>query len=386
MNLLDRHIFKSILSTAMVAVALFAFVLMAENIVRDLLGPLLAGQLPLLASGRLVLLSIPVVISYALPLGMLTGVLLTLGRLSSDSEITAMRAAGISVPRIAAPVFLLAVLGVVLGLRINFESMPWAKLQYEKELAAAVRSNPLSYIRQRTFIRDFPDCVIYIGEMGAGSREGSDLHDVWWWQLDSQRRVLRFIRAQSGHVEYDEATNEFIVTLANAQEEERNRSAPEDFSQPLRAPTAGQVDPIRLSMARYFGTKTVHQKLPWMTYGELKAEKARLELAPVPPDGARQRARDIMKVRLTIQDKINTALAIFTFAFAGVPLGIKVSRRETSANLGIAVILALAYYLFVVVIGWLDQHPAYRPDLLLWAPNLLFLALGLWLLRRLDRA
>ena len=71
-------------------------------------------------------------------------------------------------------------------------------------------------------------------------------------------------------------------------------------------------------MARYFGAKTVHQKLAWMTYGELKAEKARLEQAPVPADGSRQRARDIMKVKLTIQDKINTALAIFTFAFAGV--------------------------------------------------------------------
>jgi lipopolysaccharide export system permease protein len=37
-------------------------------------------------------------------------------------------------------------------------------------------------------------------------------------------------------------------------------------------------------------------------------------------------------------------------------------------------------------VGWLDQHPEYRPDLLLWVPNLVFLGLGLWLLRRLDRA
>jgi lipopolysaccharide export system permease protein len=122
-----------------------------------------------------------------------------------------------------------------------------------------------------------------------------------------------------------------------------------------------------------------------MTYKELVAEKARLEREPVPPDGAQQRERDIMKVKFTIQDKINLALAIFTFAFAGVPLGIKVSRRETSANLGVAVLLALAYYFFIVVAGWLDQHPEYRPDLLLWVPNLLFLALGAWLLRRLDR-
>ena len=386
MNLLDRHIFKGVLTTAIAAVALFTFVLTAGNIIRDLLGPLLSGQLPIVSFGRLVLLLIPFVIYYALPLGMLTGVLLTLGRLSSDSEITAMRAAGISVPRIARPALILGVLGTALALRINFESMPWARVQYHREFAAAVRANPLSYIRQKTFIRDFPDCVIYIGEMETGSTEGSDLRDVWFWQLDSQRRVFRFIRAQSGHVEYDETANEFIVTLANAQEEEHDRRAPEDLSQPLRAPTARQVDPIRLSLSRYFGVESVHQKLPWMTYHELVAEKARLEREPVPPNGEKQRARDIMKVRLTIQDKINMALAVFTFAFAGVPLGIKVSRRETSANLGVAVVLALAYYFLIVVVGWLDQHPEYRPDLLLWVPNLVFLGLGLWLLRRLDRA
>jgi lipopolysaccharide export system permease protein len=46
----------------------------------------------------------------------------------------------------------------------------------------------------------------------------------------------------------------------------------------------------------------------------------------------------------------------------------------------------LAYYFLIVVVGWLDQHPEYRPDLLLWVPNAIFLATGVWLLRRLDRA
>ncbi|HXN34668.1 MAG TPA: LptF/LptG family permease, partial [Opitutaceae bacterium] len=162
MNLLDRHLFRSILGTCFAAVCLFAFVLMAGNIIRDLLGPLLSGQLSLLAFARLVLLLIPFVISYALPLGMLTAVLLTLGRLSSDSEITAMRAAGMSIPRIAAPVLVLAGLGVVLGLRVNFESMPRAKIQYEREFAAAVRANPLSFIVPKTFIREFPGVVVYV--------------------------------------------------------------------------------------------------------------------------------------------------------------------------------------------------------------------------------
>jgi len=380
-NLLDRHIFKSVLFTCFAAVCLFAFVLMSVNVLRDLLGPLLSGQLQLLMVGRLVLLLVPVVISYALPLGMLTGVLLTLGRLSSDGEITAMRAAGLSIPRIALPVLALSVLCVALGLKINFESMPTAKVQYEKELLAAVRANPLSFIVPKKFIRDFPGYVVYIG-----SRKASDLRDVWVWQLDDERRVVRFVRAESGRVDYDDAANDFIITLANARIEDHDRKKPEDFSRPLMVNSFGQVEPVRLPLSKYFGTPTVHQKLAWMTYGELRAEKGRLGREPVKPGMEKERRSEIMKVELTIQDKLSMAAAIFTFAFIGIPLGIKVSRRETSANLGIAVLLGLGYYFITVVVGWLDQHPEYRPDLLLWAPNLALAALGFWLLRRLDRA
>lgn len=381
MNLLDRHILKSVLFTTAAAVCLFAFVLMTGSLMRDLLGPMLAGQLPLLTFARLVLLSIPVVISYALPLGMLTGALLTLGRLSSDSEITAMRAAGLSIPRIALPVFILAALAALLGLRINFESMPRAKIQYERELAAAMHANPFSLIRPKTFIRDFPGSVIYVGSM-----EGSDVRDFWLWQLDGEKRVVRFVRAEAGRVDFDEATNDFVVTLRNARIEDHDRKAPDAFSQPLRISSFEQIEPFRLSMARYLHFQDVHQKPQWMTYGELMAERARIERRATPAGGDAQRRRDLMKVSLTIQDKFTMALAVFSFALVGVPLGIKVSRKETSANLGLAVLLALTYYCLSVMVGWLDVHPEYRPDLLLWVPNLLYLGLGLWLMKRLDRA
>jgi lipopolysaccharide export system permease protein len=380
-NLLDRHIFRSVLFTTAAAVCLFAFVLMAGNVLRDLLGPVLSGQLQLLTFGRLVLLLLPFVISYALPLGMLTGVLLTLGRLSSDSEVTAMRAAGLSIPRIAVPVLVLAVIGALLGLRVNFESMPWARVQYHREFAAAMRANPLSFIRPKTFIREFPGYVVYVGSM-----EGTSVHDFWLWQLDGQRRVVRFVRAESGSVDYDEAANEFIVKLERARIEEHDRSAPDDFTQPLRINSFGEIDPFRLSLARYFGVQTVHQKLQWMTYPELMRERARIEAEPNAPGGAAERQIRLLRVSLTIQDKLNMALAVFSFALIGVPLGIRVSRRETSANLGVAVALALAYYCLIVALGWLDNHPEMHPEVLYWAPNAVFLGLGLWLLRRLDRA
>ncbi len=384
MNLLDRHIAKNVLTTALAAVALFAFLFMAENVIRDLLAKLLTGQIQFLAFWRLVVLLVPFALSYALPLGMLTGALLTLGRLSSDSEITAMRAAGLSLPRIARPALILGIIGMLIGLRVNFESMPWSKSQYERELSVAVRSNPFSFIKQRTFIREFPGYVIYIGSQDAASKDGSAVRDVWIWFLDPERKVYRFVRAESGRVDYDEKANEFILTLSRAQGEEHNRKSPEDFSEAPQAASAQDVDPLHLSLARYFGGGTFHQKPQWMTFGELRAEKARLERETVKPGDERKHARELMTISLTIQDKINWALAIFSFTLIGIPLGIKVSRRETSANLGVAVLLALAYYLFIVVVSWLN--PEYRPDILLWIPNLVLMWLGVSLLSRVDRA
>jgi lipopolysaccharide export system permease protein len=89
-----------------------------------------------------------------------------------------------------------------------------------------------------------------------------------------------------------------------------------------------------------------------------------------------------MKLQVVIQDKFTTAFAVITFALVAVPLGIKVSRRETSANLGVALILTLAYYFLTVVVKWIDNRPELRPDLWLWGPNIVFLAIGFWLNRR----
>ena len=122
-----------------------------------------------------------------------------------------------------------------------------------------------------------------------------------------------------------------------------------------------------------------------MTYPELRAEEARLAALAVPPDQLQQHLREQMKVQLVIQEKFQNALAMLTFALIGVPLGIKVSRRETSANLGVAVALALGYYFLTVMVNWLDRHPEYRPDLLFWLPNVVFLVLAFWLFRRVQR-
>jgi lipopolysaccharide export system permease protein len=380
LNLLDRHIFVSVLFTCAAAVGLFAFVVALPNVVRELLGPLLAGQFGFETFARLVGLLLPFAISYALPMGILTGVLLTLGRLSADSEITAMRAAGISVVRLARPVFVLGIVCTAIAYNVNFESMPWARVQYYREFAAAIRANPLRIIEAKRFIRDFSGRVLYVGE-----KEGPVLRDIWIWELDAQSRVRRLVRAESGRLDYDEATNTLIPTLYRAKAEERDADNPEDFSKSPKAPSVDQISDVRISLDQYFGRNLERMKQDWLTYDQLRAEQARLAAVTPAPDKANDHARERMKLSLILQEKFNLSLAVFSFALIGVPLGIKVSRRETSANLGLALVLVLSFYLLTVVVKWLDGRPELRPDLLLWAPNVLFIALAIWLFTRIDR-
>ena len=380
MNLLDRHLLGSILFTCAAAVGLFAFVVALPNVARELIGPLLAGQFDFATFVRLVALLVPFAISYALPMGVLTGVLLTLGRLSADSEITAMRASGISLSRIALPVLALGAACGALACYVNFESMPWARVQYHREFAAAVRANPLRVIEAKRFIREFSGSVLYVRE-----KEGPVLRDIWIWELDGQSRVRRLLRAESGRLDYDEATNSLVPTLQRVTVEERDADQPEDFSKSPKVATVERAAEIRISLERYFGKNLERMKDDWLTYDGLRAKQAQLAREVPAPAAAREHAREQMKLAIILHEKFNLSLAVFSFALIGVPLGIKVSRRETSANLGVALGLVLAFYLLTVVMKSLGRYPQYRPDLLLWVPNVLFLGLGVWLFRRIDR-
>ncbi len=380
MKLLHRHIFANVALTCLASVGLFAFVLMIGNALRDLLGYVLAGQLEIGTFFRLIGLLVPFVVSYALPMGMLTGVLLVLGRMSSDRELTAIRASGVSVAGISAPIFFLALLGTALSLAVNFQFMPAARTAYQKELAQAVRQNPLSFIVPKTFIRDFPGIVLYVGE----KKNDDELRDFWLWEIDPQGRVKRFARADAGRLQYDEENNKLVLTLFGAHAEQRDEKDPENFAV-VRSAAAWERATFDLPLDRVTGARTPRTKLKWQTWEQLLAEWRRLG-QPDPAVSAAERERLRMKVQIVLQEKASMAFSVLSFALLAIPLGIKVSRKETSANLGIALALAMGYYFSTIVVGWFDNKPEFRPDLLMWVPNLAFQALGIWMFRKVDRA
>lgn len=373
MKILHRYIFASVLFSCLVAAGLFAFVLIVGNAFKDLIGYMLAGQLSPGAFFRLLGLLLPYVGANALPIGMLTAVLLVLGRLSSQHEITAMRAAGLGIGFVARPIFVIAALGVAAGLAVNCYYTPLARTAYRETLTMAVRKDPLNMIVPRTFIRQFPQAVVYVGE-----KDGGVLRDVWVWRLDEQNRVTAFVRARAGRVDYDAAADKLVVTLTDATVETRDSKNPEDFSSPHPITTNDRMS-LDIQLESIFGKQTFSQKLSWQTIGQLTRQLRQLDAAHAP-------LKQSMPVRIAIQEKISGAFMILAFTVIAIPLGIKVSRKETSANLGVALALALGYYFMNVIVGWLEKDVALRPDLLLWVAPVVYIALGAWLLRRVGRA
>ena len=378
MGLLQRHIFGNVAVACLAAVSVFAFVLIAGQGLRDLLGYVVAGQIPMGTALELLGLLVPFVGVYALPIGLLTAVLLVLGRMSSQQEITAMRAAGLSLGFVARPIWLISAGAAVFSLFLNFYLMPVARSEYRSILFATVRQNPLNFIVPRTFVRDFPGFVVYVGE-----RRGAELRDFWLWEVDAQKRVMSVARAKSGSVDFREEDNRMILTLREVSVETRDRERPEDFSKPQPVGNSDSMT-VELSLDGIFGQMKVVPKISLMTFAQLMTRRA--ELTAKGGGATAVEKSELTRVKVTLSQKAASSLAVLAFGFVAVPLGIKVSRKETSANLGIAVVLVLGYYFLASLANMLEHSPRLLPELWAWVPPLVYAAAGLWLFRRVDRA
>ena len=379
LNLLHRHVLKEVLVATGLAMGLFVFVLLLGNAMRDIAELVAAGKLDAIVFLKLLGLLIPYVAAYALPLGVLTGTLMALGRLSSQQEITAMKASGLSLYQIASPVFLISFIGMVAGVVVNLHYAPQSRLAYKQLMATAVSDNPIGFIEERRFIQEFPGYVIYMG-----GRDGSLMKDFWIWELDEAHRVKLFLRAEEGEISFDEESSALVLTLRDGTAEQRDDEDPEALGEdPMRSLFFGEL-PIELPMGEIFGEKSKRRiRTKEMTFSQLMAKRD-LVLAEEAESGERM-SKSRMKLQMHMQKSFAMAFSVFSLAIFGVPLAIHVGRKESYANLGIALVIAMTYYFLIIAVSWLEGVPALRPDLLIWLPNIIFQAAGFYMIQRANR-
>src|SRR5437762_14388249 len=115
MKILTRYIFKEMLGPTTLGFIFYTFIILLRNLF-DVAGMIIRRSLPASTVARLLFLSLPHIIVLTVPMSLLFGILIAVGRLSSDSEIIAMRASGISASTIYRPVFLFSFVVFLLNL------------------------------------------------------------------------------------------------------------------------------------------------------------------------------------------------------------------------------------------------------------------------------
>lgn len=377
--LLHRYILKEILVSTGLAMALFIFVLLMGNAIRDIAELVAAGQLGPFIFLQLIGLLIPYVAAYALPLGMLTGTLMALGRLSSQQEITAMKSAGVSLYQVATPVFLISFFAMIAGVLVNMHFAPQSRVAYKQLMATAVTQNPVSFIEEKRFIHEFPGYVIYMG-----ARQGDRMRDFWIWELDKDKQVRLFLRAAEGVVHFDESRNELVLTLYDGTAEQNDLAQAEAFqSAPEKSLYFGEL-PLALPLDQLFGDRSsLRIKVKDLNFVQLMERRNQALLAEEASGEGLSEER--MKLQMHLQKNVAMAFSVFSLSVFGVPLAIRIGRRESYANLGMALVIALSYYFLIIMVSWLESHPTLRPDLLIWLPNILFQAVGFGMLYRAGR-
>ena len=380
MRILDRHVLTETAVASGVASGAFIFVLAAGNILSQVANAIAIGRVTAFEGLELVGLLLPGLIPYVLPMGMLTGVLMTFGRMGAQHELTAMKAGGLSLLRIAAPALWLAAALALCAAWINLEVATRSNDEYRRVLMGSVKENPASLITPGEINRQFKGLIIQ-----ARERNGPVLRDLWIWRLDAEGRLFETIHTAEGRLtKVDKPDGSAVLRLvAISAQVDTRRPGDDGFKFPSVTKEAGQA-PLEFPVSGVFKDGSGYEKkLRWHTTSEL------LELMDkgwqVPPNATpAQLAESQMMPRTQLMAHFASAFSIFSLALLAVPLAVRVGRSETFVNAAIALAVALSYYVLSSAAGWV-KNPALRPDLLVWLPNIIVVTLAVALLRRASK-
>lgn len=375
------------LASLILTVAVFTFVLLLGNVLREILILLIAGHARLGIVAEAIVLLIPFVWVFALPMGLLTSTLLVFGRFSADQELTAARASGISLISLIMPILLLSLFCCVLSGWFSMDLGPRSRVEYLGLKSELLENVAKFQLQEGRFISISTNYIFYTEKYSGGK-----LDNVIIINLDRNTSV----EAPYGNVIFDATNQQLTLDLFQA----RMVMAPTNGANNIMSFSECSV-PVSLKSVKNQSSKPSTSD---MTFVELQHELSQLQ-QPVPGsvstnqtkadvEAARKLPPQLIEklalqrqsqIRVVMQRQLAFAFAPFGFALLGIPLGIRVHRRETNIGVALALLLVIVYYGFVTLAGQLAGRPDCYPHLIVWVPNLIFQAVGAVLLWRANR-
>ena len=370
MRIIDRYISQQVVTTGLFAVGVLSLVLVLGNVFKQLLDLLVNHDVPIEFILTFIAYIIPFSLTFTIPWGFLTAVLLIFGRLSAENELIALRSNGVSVPRVCVPVFVCSLICVGICFWINVDVAPKAQEQMKAALYHIATSNPIALFGSDQTIDQFPGKLIYVGK-----KNGTQLENILMYQLNDRGQPMMMVHAKSGELHTDiEGQQQIILSLKHSQYEERDSQRPEDLT--LIHPGIGaDENDLAISLKDLYEKNKKKRGPSQMTLTELLQMQVSRTM---------DRA-ELSALKTETNKRFSFSLASFAFCLIAVPLAITAHRKETSIGFLFSLVVAFIYFFFMIMVDTVRSYPQFHPEILIWMPNVIFIALGTFLFYRMSR-
>ena len=366
MRILDRYVIREIIPPFLIALLVFTFILIIPFII-ELAEQMIAKGVPWATLLQLMGTLLPGVAALTIPMALLIGILVAMGRLSADREVVVMMACGVSPYRLLQPVLFLGVICWGVASWVMLEAMPNANQTFREISNQIVMDRAEGEVRPRVFFEDFPNLVLYVNEVPIG---GTGWNDVLAADSRDPAQQVIFL-AKRGRMVIDRNARTIQMVLEDGTRHRTDLNNPNNYEVARFQSTILTLDPESV-----FPRKGPARGDRELSIEELSAKAEEMRAQGLSPHN------QVME----IHKKFSIPVACFVFALLGLALGAS-SRKDgklAAFVLGIGVIFA--YY--VVMYGgealakghWM---PAW---LAMWLPNFLLGFVGVVLLASRSRS
>ncbi len=364
MKTLNIYVTKSFVVTFLMAMSLLTFGLLGAHLVK--IFEYISKGIPISATGAFILYTLPVIFTMAIPWAVLVSIMLVFGRLSADSEITAMRACGVSILQIIAPILIITMMLTGFCLFLQVDAGP-RLLGEARSLVKEIGLNqPLALLDPGRPI-EFEGTYIYIDDR-VGENE---IRDIQIYRMDKERKkVLQDITATKGKVEVDQLKQILTIHLYNC-----TIIANVDNEAGQQTRTFSKEFMFSINYGKELNEADIGKRIKYMNFKEIFAH-IRLNS---------KRHINTTPLEVELNQRIALALSPIAFVLLGLPMAIRTSRRETSIGLFLSVILMGVYFLSIIINDSLTNYPKLYPQYMLWLPVVAYHIAGLVMIRRIVK-
>jgi LPS export ABC transporter permease LptF/LPS export ABC transporter permease LptG len=366
---LDRYVLREISGPLGLGFLVYTFILLLQYLFQSA-EMIIQRGLPVSTVLTLLLHVIPSTCVVTIPMSMLFAILIAVGRLSSDSELIALRSCGISLMTLFRPILILSTLLAAVNVYLSVQVMPRSNHSLELlQLEIAARSVS-QQVQPRVFYEEWPGKVVYVFEIPQGQTRWKGVFFADTVPRGDRHQVTL---AEWGEPRVDAAGELLVLSLENAVTHTMNLKDPRDY-------------------------QVIHQESWNVVLEDQFTSRKRAEISATKS----VRARDLQELWEWIQDPYSTEemrnvawvqihknfsipFACLVFGLLALPLGFSNRRGGRSSGFALSLLVIIVYWIILSQGEEAARYGKMEPWLAMWLPNFLFGALGLMLLTRRNR-